>query len=177
MTNTRETIEAPKNENDFIKLTEKETRLRIISKPVLWRQDRKMVDTKNKPINTREKQPDIWEMNKFWQKQRPQQFWLVAVYDVNEKKVKCRTITQSIIKNAIIWLRDDSDYWPEFDKYDLKIKQVKDWDKIKYNVIAAPKSELSDEAKQIIKDTPYNLDLIFEWKYPISDYEPVFGDN
>ena len=172
MTNTwRETVEAPKNSSDFVKLSDKEVRLRIISKPVIWRQDRKNVDGKNKPVNTRDRKPDIWEViTKFWP-QRAQQFWLIAVYNILEKKVQCLTITQASIKNDIIWLRDDQDRWKEFDQYDIKIKQIKDGDKTTYSVLPWSKSELSEESKQIIENTPYNLELIFQNQYPISDYQ------
>lgn len=140
----------------YLKLQKWETRLRIISSPIMWWVDRDKSWSTPKAIRTIEKQEPLWES-------KPKHFRALTVLHDNE--VKIWEITQASIQDSLISYAKDTDWWDPRN-YDIMITRTWESMETKYSVIAKPKTELSEAQKLLIASTEVNIIALYEWKDP-----------
>ena len=160
----------PKGPSNYVKFEEGETKIRILTDPVMGNQwwDTVVVDGKDKlqPIRldaTKEIPADIIVRDK--DKSDPDfrisHFWAMVVWNYNESRIQILEITQKTIMNKIENLLVSED-WGDPKGYDLTI--VKSGEKLetKYDVIPTPPAEVAGEITKAHGETPVKLEALFE---------------
>lgn len=155
--------EAPKNSNNYMKLTEGEHRIRILSAPIIgwedWTADKKPVRFKRnerplKPIN--ENVP-------------VKHFWAMIVYNVKDHRIQILHITQATIRNSIEALYRDED-WGNPVNYDIKITKTGEGKETKYTVNPIPHKPLGQSVIDLFNEHPCNLEAIFTNEDPFAKH-------
>lgn len=98
-------------------------------------------------------------------------FWAFAVYNYQEKKVQIMEIVQTTIQDQLYTLNEDPD-WGDLKQYDIKINKI-EGDRIKYEVLPAPKTELSMEVANAYAETTPNLEALYEGEDPFDNTNQV----
>lgn len=168
---SRTTPEVPSASWKYTKFEDKvAVKLRVLWNPIVGRVDWDKRWDKPKPVRTKERQAPL---NVGDEKNQPKQFWALAVYNYNDKKVQVWEITQITIMRAIETLAEDEDFGDPT-LYDIKVTKKKVGDKTEYNVAGLAKSDLSEEAMEIINTTPCNLDALYDWGDPFEVQDEKF---
>lgn len=91
--------------------------------------------------------------------------WTCLVWNYTDCRMQVWSISQKTIRDALVWLARDEDYWNPLN-YDIKIK--KEWESMQtsYTVNPLPPSKLDDEIKNAMMSTQVNFDMYFEWESP-----------
>lgn len=147
------------NGSSYFKPQEAQTRIRILSSPVVGYIDRDKSWSKPVPVRTRELKAPIWE-------DAPKHFWALSIFNYETKTVQVREITQASIRNSIMALVD----WERWDPkdYDLKVWKKGKMMETEYFIQTTPdgKKELTEDVKSIVNETPCNLEALYEWWDP-----------
>jgi hypothetical protein len=158
--------EPPKNNTNYFKIQDGDNKLRILSKPILgwqdWGADNKPIRYKmdNKPLKPRDVKKPI------------QHFWSFIVWDYSDNKIKIMHITQQTIRNMILNLTKN-DEWGNPSFYDITINKKGSQQKTEYTVAPSPKKPLSIEMLRAFKDTPINLNALFENGDPFTQLDEI----
>lgn len=153
-----ENYEVPQSNSSYLKLPVGETKIRILTQPVIgW-------------IDWKDNQPHRFRMNNKPQKSfdplKPvRHFWALLVFDYTDNDIKIFEITQSTIQKQIENLAKDSE-WGNPGQYDLKITKKGQDKSTEYSLTPSPKKTLSEEIKERAKVKPVYLNHLFENKDP-----------
>jgi hypothetical protein len=163
--------ELPKPPSQFMKLEEDKTvRFRLMCEPTMgWLVFGSDKKPHRKPENdpfTPEELAQIQEGLE--KKEAPKHFWATIVYDNESKGFKVLEITQTSIKKKIMEFMNDEDFGNPYG-YDIKITRKGQGLKTEYICNPAPPSELPKEVLDTFEGLHYDLDKLFEGKYPLGD--------
>ena len=158
----------------YMKFVEGDNKLRILDKPIIgevyWTTENKPVHLKEvptaEPVNFRKakgKEDQHW-MNSV------KHFWAMKVWNYNDEMIQVLEITQASVQNPILNLFHSAT-WGDPKDYDLCVTRV-EGAITSYSVVPNPKTPLSDEITKAHKDTPVNLDALYESGDPFSTEKP-----
>ena len=156
-----ENYESPKTSNYYVKLQDGETRIRVLSTPIIgwedWTLDKKPVRFKfeNKPIKSLNPLKPV------------KHFWAFIVFNYNEEEIQVMNITQATIRKKIEALCKDSDWGAPY-HYDIKITKSGSEINTEYVVNPTPHKPIDGYIVEMFKDRPCFLEAIFENKDPFS---------
>lgn len=140
---------------NYFKPSDKKTKIRMLSSPIVGFVDRDKSGDKPKPIRSRTKQPKLG-------KDEPKHFRAMVIRDYEAKAIKIWEITQASIREQLMTFIE-SERWNPMD-YDLVVH--KEWQSLdtKYFITTTPngKREVEPEITQARLDTPVNLEALYE---------------
>lgn len=153
--------EAPKGNENYMKLVDGENKFRILSKPIVgW-------------LDWKDKKPLRFQM-----KDKPQvpidpkkaikHFWAFIVWDYKSSSIKVLEITQSGIQKAIINLSNDSDWGSPF-KYDIKISKKGQAMETEYTTSPVPHKKVSIDIVDAFNNKPIDLTKLYLGEDPFSN--------
>lgn len=149
------------NGSGYFKPQEAQSRIRILSSPIVGYIDWDKSGAKPAPVRTRELKAPIWEDS-------PKHFRALSIYNYESKSVQVREITQASVRNSIMALVD----WERGDPKEYDLKVWKKWKMMdtEYFVQTTPdgKKELSEEVMKIVNETPCNLEALYDWEDPFT---------
>lgn len=142
----------PGTGGNYVKLEQGETKIRILSSPLLGWEDwdnkkpvRFPIDHKPQPIDP----------------EKPiKHFWAMIVWNYNIEQIQVFCVTQKTIQNAITAYAKDPD-WDSPLKYDIKIMREGEGFDTEYSVIALPHKEVNAKIKKAFMDKPCQLEALF----------------
>lgn len=149
----------PSSGNKYMKFQEGENRFRILCSPILgyegWVAGE---DGKRKPIRVRMNQ-------KFTGVQIDPEtikhFWALVVWNYGAEAIQVLSITQKGIQGTLKGLANDSD-WGSPVNYDVVVTRTGKGMETEYQVTPKPAKPLDPGIKQLYKDTPINLEALFD---------------
>lgn len=157
--------EPKQDQGDYMKITEGEHRIRIMSNPAIGYQTfYKNEEGKNKVlrsktfkelVNDRRASDGIREFHAF------------IVWNYAEESLMVLNVTQKKIQRAIFELANDED-WGDPKQYDILIKRTgTGFNDTEYSVIAKPAKPAPQEATDAMKEVTIDFDLYFSGGDPI----------
>ncbi len=175
-----EGYELPSTQSKYSKIEkDKELRIRMLWKPLIWWEYFSQIDDKRKPIRSKEKPSKLVNpaINKFsGQPERAMEFWAFKVYNVNSKQIEIFQTTKNTIKESIMNLFMDIDYGdPTW--YDLKISKKWEGTDTTYAVIPWKLESISEEIQELNENTFVNLDHLLEWADPFDENYEIWDVN
>lgn len=141
----------------YTKLQKGTTTLRMLGKPYFYyetwlEEDDGSRSPKRFPLNeeipTKEVGPD-----------GVKQVMSIKVYNYNTKNIQVWSVSQKTILKAIKAYSENKKYGAPTG-YDINIEKTGEGKMTRYNVIADPKEELSENIKQLDKDNPVELEML-----------------
>lgn len=152
--------EAPKSASSYMKLEEGNNKFRIVSEAVIgfeyWNENNKPVRLKENPS---EKPADI-RLNEDGS-YTIKHFWAFVVIDRNDLSgVKILELTQPGIMRNIEDLINSED-WGNIEDYDITINRKGKGLETRYTVQPSPHKPLTKEEKEMVKNSPVNLEALF----------------
>lgn len=157
----------PSQKGNYLKLEKGTIKVRILDKAITGWIDWDKSGDKPKPVRTVEKQNAL-HVDGDGKPVHPKHFWAMPIYDYQDETIKIWEITQKQIMNDIM------DYYNTEElgdpkKYDLKI--TKEWDGLgtKYGVVALPPAPLNKDIEKLYKETPINMNALFDGLDPFED--------
>jgi len=155
-----EDYQAPRATSYYMKLSEGENRIRIMSKPVFGWEDWK----DNKPVRfAMDKKPA-----KANDAKKPiKHFWAFVVFNYQEEQIQIMQITQSTIRKSLEALCRDKD-WGEPYGYDIKIMKTGEGVDTEYAVNPVPHKPIDPYLVTCFKERPCNLEALFTNADPFS---------
>ena len=154
----------PATNSRYMKFKQGANKFRMLSSPILgW------LDWKDKkPLRFKiEDKPD----SSIDPRQPFKHFWAMVVWNYQTDHIEILEITQISIQQVITTLSRDPDWGSPF-KYDIKIERQGEGMDTKYTILGMPPAEVTDEIKQAYKDTPINLDALYEGEDPFDTNLP-----
>lgn len=146
--------EVPASNANYTKLEKGETKIRILSKPIVGWLDWKDKKPLRFPMDKKPSAPVKAD-------QEIKHFWAFVVFNYNTGTIQVMEITQKGIQQTITNLSKDADWGSPF-KYDIKIdRQGDDKNSTTYTLKPVPHKELSEEAKAAYMAKPCNLQALF----------------
>jgi hypothetical protein len=145
--------EAPKSIGNYLKLQDGETKIRILSLPLLgWEdwEDKKPVRYKmdNKPEFSNDPLKPL------------KHFWAMIVWNYTDQKIQIFQVTQATIIRELVSLIEDSDWGTPF-RYDIKIKKTGKEMQTKYSVTAVPHRAITKDIMDAYAAKPIFLEALF----------------
>lgn len=172
------TYEVPENEttSGYLKTKQGENRIRILASPILgwvWWID------KNGNIREKGVQPQKGDkpvrvpfkgVVPVEAAETVKHFWAMKAYNYAEKAVQVWEVTQKQIQNPLKELSKDED-WGSPLAYDIVITKTGEKLETEYSVIPKPKKELAPEIAEALKNTPINLESLYDGGNPFAQKE------
>jgi hypothetical protein len=161
--------EPEKTISDFCKLEDGDTKIRILTKPVMGLEGWAPTDSgdKFKPVRYRIKEKPPQKIVNTFKRKEIKEFWAMVVYNYNVEAIQVLQIKQKALINGILGYARTPEWGDPF-SYDLKITRKGKDLKTTYTLAAIPHTELSEEIKKALSEKPYDLDLVFEGKNPFN---------
>ncbi len=160
--------EIPKGPSNYTKLETGDTKLRILSKPIIgfsyWDLNQTPVriqGTTEPPI-----QKSLIHKDKFGN-QPLKHFWAMVVYNYNVKQIQILEVTQSSILTSLKDLATNPDWGSPFG-YDITINKSGTGKETSYSVTPVPPKPVSEEVKAAFKSKPANLLAMFAGNDPFA---------
>jgi hypothetical protein len=150
--------EPPKGESRYMRFEEGANKFRMLSKPIIGWEDWK----DKKPLRYKiDNKPD-YPINPG----KPiKHFWAMIVWNYQTERIEILEITQISIQQVITSLSRDPEWGVPF-KYDIKVERQGTGMDTKYTILGMPPSKVIEEVKQAYKDTPINLDALYDGEDP-----------
>ncbi len=145
--------ETPVSGSNFTKLGKGDTKLRILSKPVIgwvaWDDQKKVhrFTMKNKPEKPLGKDPI-------------RHFWGMIVWNYTTGSLQIFEVTQQTVQTQLQNLSKNEDWGAPF-SYDITIKKEGEDKNTKYTVMPSPKKKIADEIHKAALEKPINLEALF----------------
>lgn len=153
---------------NYTKLADGETRLRILSNPVIgceyWNKDGKPVRLRQLPQG---RPADMRDADSQGRAEKIKEFWAMKAYNYAEKQMQVFQVTQAQIKTQLAELSKDAD-WGHPKNYDIKIIRSGKGLETKYSVTPVVPKPVSEEVKTAFTATPINLDALFTGADPFA---------
>lgn len=155
--------EAPVSGSNFTKLQEGDTKLRILSKPIIgwlaWDDNKKphRFTMKNKPDKPLSNDP----------KNGIKHFWAFIVWNYSTEAIQVFEVTQQTLHHQIQTLSRNEDWGAPFD-YDLTINKKGKDKETKYHVTPSPKKAIAEPIYKAALEKPINLDALFSGGDPFA---------
>lgn len=151
---------APKSAGAYMKISDGENRIRILTAPVLGWED--WLD--KKPVRYHFDAKPAKSIDPL----KPiKHFWAFIVWNHLEEKIQILQITQATIRNTIEALVKDQDWGaPYF--YDIKIIKSGEGKNTEYAVTPLPHKPVEDRIKKAFYNTPCNLESLFTGDDPFA---------
>lgn len=141
--------------SSFLKLENGETKVRLLSNPVIgtefWIDGKPKRTLLGKPLPVEAIAPGA---------EKTKRFWGMKVYDYKSKSVKIWGVTQVGIHNQLKSL-DENSSWGSPLNYDITIKKTGIGLDTTYAVLPCPKEPLSAEVEALHNSAPVDLNALF----------------
>lgn len=174
MTFLKEDYKVPEASGGYMKLKKGENKFRIVSESITgyeyWNNSNKPVRSEEYPTNIEDP-----KVNKDGSIQKPKHFWAFIVWDYADDSLKILEITQATIQQAIYTLFKN-EKWGEPQAYDLVITREGDGLDTKYNTLPDPKTELTKEQQEAVKNAKINLKALYDGADPFEKNTAPAGD-
>lgn len=144
--------EMPKSKSAYTKFNKGETKLRILTHPVIGWED--WVD--GKPVRSSEEIKVPFDPSK-----PPKHFWSFVVWNYTENQLQIMHLTQKSIKNDINILINDSDWGYPFN-YDIKVTRTGEGLETHYKVNPLPHKPLDQSIINAFYSKPIWLGALFD---------------
>lgn len=152
--------QAPKSNSGYLKIQDGETKVRILSRPIIGWED---WDNK-KPVRFKfENKPTT----QFDPKKQVRHFWSMIAWNYNEEQIQILHLTQRSIQNKIQALDNDKDWGPLY-FYDIKIIKTGQGIDTEYDVNPLPHKDLNPAIEEAFHEKPCNLEALFDGGDPFS---------
>jgi hypothetical protein len=166
--------EVPKSGGNYLKFDEDTTKFRVMSQPVMgyeyWNGD-------NKPVRSKEPIKDVPEDARLDDgKFKPKHFWAFVVWNYKDTKLQILEITQATIQRAIQDLVMSED-WGDPRDFDLTVTGKGEGLERKYTVQPSPHKVVPEDAKHAVRETPINLEALFDGSDPFAAVEITKEDT
>ena len=99
--------------------------------------------------------------------EKPKHFWAIKIIDWSDRQVKILEITQATIQKDILKLTQNSK-WGNPEGFDINVNKTGEGKDTRYSTMPEPKSGLDDEILQLDKNTPCDLNKLFDGGDPFS---------
>lgn len=146
----------PEKQSSYMKLQSGGNRFRVVSSAIVgfeyWNKE-------NKPVRLKESPKDI--PVDIRDDSGIKHFWAFAVLDRWDGKIKVLEITQSTIMKSLKSLVDNED-WGDPKEYDININREGEKLETTYTVQPSPKKPLTEEEKNLVKETSVTLEALFD---------------
>jgi len=165
------------SDNKYFKLRDGENRFRVLSSAIVGMEYWKTVDGGRKPIRKRQGENievSELEVDKNGELQKAKHFWSFVAYNYQDKAIQILELTQKTIQQAITaYVKNPK--WGDPKEYDIIITRAGEGFDTVYTVTVDPKEKLDGGIEQLYKDTPINLEALFDGADPFaSEVEKVF---
>lgn len=157
--------QAPTSEGKYTRFEQGETKIRILSKPILGWEDWK--DSKPHRFQMKNKPERPFDPSK-----QIKHFWAFIIWNYNVEQIQICQITQATIRTAIQNLTDDEDWGSPYE-YDIKIIRTGQKLDTKYSITPSPKSDIISEIEKAYNDTPIRLEALFTGDDPFDVKQSV----
>lgn len=161
-----EKYEVPSSSDRYMKFVKGENRFRILCSPILgyewWNEE----DGKRMPIRVR--MGEGIPTNLVDDPDSIKHFWAMVVWNYQTEKVQILEVTQKGIQKTLRALAKDEDWGSPVMTYDVVVTRNGDGMETKYEVLPKPAKALDKAIVQLYKDTPINLEALFDSKDPFA---------
>lgn len=103
-------------------------------------------------------------------------FWGVKVFNYKKKCIQALMITQKGIQRDIASLSKDDD-WGNPAGYDLVVTREGEGLETQYSLKPKPKKPLSKEVKDMVANTPFTLETLYDGGYPMGESKPAIDQE
>jgi hypothetical protein len=148
-----ENYEPPKSNDHYLKLQDGDTKIRIISKPIIGYEDWR----DNKPIRYKQEQKPE---SSFDPKRPIKHFWSFIVWSYKDERIMIYHVTQVSVIKALTDLVRDEDWGSPFN-YDIKITKSGKEMQTKYVVTPLPHKICPLYIKEAFEAKPCNLEAMY----------------
>ena len=153
----------------YFKLQDWETaKIRVLTSSILgYEYFRKNQDGSSRPV--RQKEPFEWipADSKDWNS--PKEFRAFWIYNYETNSIQVWEITRYDIKQDIMALYKDSDFWDP-KGYDLKVSRTgKDYNNTKYTIMPLNKSPFED-TEMLKQAGQLRLEALYDWEDPFKPF-------
>ena len=153
----------PKGESRYMKFQGGINKFRMLSKPIIGWEDWK----DKKPLRFKmDDKPEPVDPSK-----PVKHFWAMIVWDYESECIKILEITQISIQQVITALSRDPEWGLPFD-YDIKVERQGERMDTKYTILGMPPTPITDEIKEAYKNTPINLNALYDGEDPFDTELP-----
>lgn len=156
---------APKAAGNYLKLQAGETKIRILSRPVVGWLD---FDADGHPVRTKyvmgvpapkQMSPD----------KKVKHFWAFIIWNRTEERIQIYEVTQSTVQEALDSYINDED-WGDPSEYDIKISKSGEGLKTKYVVTAVKPEPIKEHVKEAFFEKKIWLEALFSGENPFDDW-------
>jgi hypothetical protein len=163
--------EAPKTQGNYVRLQEGDTKVRILSRPILGWED---WDDRTPMRYRLDQKPE-----KAKDAKRPvKHFWAMIVWNYNEERIQIWHITQASIIRALEQLVKDPD-WGKPYGYDIKINKTGQEMRTKYAINPVPHKPINEAIKSAFEAKRCKLEALYDNGDPFGEWrdytEGCFG--
>ena len=152
--------EAPRTNNNFMRIQNGENKIRILSSPILgWEDWNDKV-----PVRYRyHEKPD----SSIDPSKPLRHFWSMIVFNYNEESIQILHLVQATVRNGIEKLVKDEDWGAPYN-YDIKIFKEGEQEKTKYSVNPLPHKPVGQYILDQFREKPCYLEAMFSNDDPFS---------
>jgi hypothetical protein len=148
-----EDYQSPKSNSSYTKLEEGETRIRILTAPIIGWEDWK----DKKPVRFKKSMKPATSIDP----NKPvKHFWAFIVWNYKTERLEIFMCTKASIRNRLECLSKDQD-WGDPYYYDIKITKIGQSVNTEYEVNPTPKKVLSEHIMNAFADKPTDLEELF----------------
>ncbi len=162
------------SESNYVKLAQGDTRLRVLSNPILGMQY--WTDTKEGRKPVRKQMDEKIIVADVPNPDEIKHFWAMVVYNYNDERVQIWEVTQKGIQRTLQGLSKDED-WGNPQGFDLVINREGEGFDTKYEVRPKPKKEVDPGVKQLFKDMNINLEALYNGDDPFAKEQKITDED
>lgn len=158
--------EVPNGASKYTKLEQGENRLRIMSSPILGTIAWEQTEEGRRPVRVRMGVPVT--TGKSVDPESVRHFWAMKVFNYKDKAIQVWEVTQKSIQKTLKSLAKDEDWGSPVDKYDIVIVRTGEGMETRYEVLPKPAKETSQEVLEAFRETPINLEALYDGADPFA---------
>lgn len=155
--------EVPASTGNYMKFDKGENTFRVLSSAIIGWQGWIVKDGKPAParFHNDEKPTNLTA----FKDGKVSHFWAFTVWNYKTKRIQILEVTQKTIQASMKAFVDNAK-WGDPKGYDITISKSGDGLETEYSVMPNPHTKLDAEIEQFVKDTPVNLEALFEGADP-----------
>lgn len=146
--------EIPSSSNGYTKFQQGETKIRILSSPLIGYEGWVVTDKGEKPVR-KEKQEELPK-----DAQKIRHFWSVMIWNYTTSRIEIWTITQKGLMKKLLSLKNDED-WGNPRNYNIKVAREGEGLDTKWELRPLAQFELSDEIRSALLESDINLSALY----------------